>query len=505
MLTIGIRFLTGYAGLQAWGDDGPEWPPHPGRLFMAMAAGLFQTEPLPGEDRTDWEAERDALAWLSELPAPHLSCPPACRRSEVSAFVPANDQAAMKSKALLQCLPSVARHRAERSFPRVWIQSDETGEPSLVYLCWPQVDVEAYGNALDRLCRKVTRLGHPATLVQAWVEDRAPASPPTLVPCDAGEHVLRVFRGGLEAIERLRWPVDDETGIPQPPAGRKPLVATQRYAAARAVAPGEAHGSVFRPALQVLRLSPGEGAAARLDLVTTLRLTEVLRKAVLDQASRRTDAVPELLHGHSDGGGPTQSPHLAFVPLASVGHPHSDGHLMAVAAALPRDAGDEDRIAAMTALGEVARQGLTLGELGRWQLEDIGLGEAEPMTVRSATWTAWPRGARVWATVTPISFDRHSKAKDRATYEKEVAEDVAAACERLGLPRPAAVFATGVSRFQGTPASWEFPRLRRKDGSQRRHRHAVIEFAEPVVGPILLGAGRFRGYGFCRPVWEQST
>jgi CRISPR-associated protein Csb2 len=34
----------------------------------------------------------------------------------------------------------------------------------------------------------------------------------------------------------------------------------------------------------------------------------------------------------------------------------------------------------------------------------------------------------------------------------------------------------------------------------RQLTHAVIQFAEPVEGPVLLGAGRFLGLGLCRPL-----
>jgi hypothetical protein len=40
----------------------------------------------------------------------------------------------------------------------------------------------------------------------------------------------------------------------------------------------------------------------------------------------------------------------------------------------------------------------------------------------------------------------------------------------------------------------------RKDGSQRRHSHAILVFAEPVRGPMLLGADATVGYGVCRPI-----
>ena len=39
MLTLGIEYLTGHAVATSTGDRVlPEWPPHPGRIFMALAA-----------------------------------------------------------------------------------------------------------------------------------------------------------------------------------------------------------------------------------------------------------------------------------------------------------------------------------------------------------------------------------------------------------------------------------------------------------------------------------
>jgi CRISPR-associated protein Csb2 len=57
--------------------------------------------------------------------------------------------------------------------------------------------------------------------------------------------------------------------------------------------------------------------------------------------------------------------------------------------------------------------------------------------------------------------------------------------------------------FIGALTTREMPRLVRKsDGGLIRQVHAYLEFDEPVVGPILLGAGRYRGYGLCRPLQE---
>ena len=73
-------------------------------------------------------------------------------------------------------------------------------------------------------------------------------------------------------------------------------------------------------------------------------------------------------------------------------------------------------------------------------------------------------------------------------------------CSRIGLRAPREVVVTAVSAHLGAPPAHELPRLRRKDGSRRRHSHAILIFDEPVCGPMLLGAGRYRGYGVCRPI-----
>jgi len=105
-----------------------------------------------------------------------------------------------------------------------------------------------------------------------------------------------------------------------------------------------------------------------------------------------------------------------------------------------------------------------------------------------------------WSTVTPVVFDRHPKAKDRTEYQREVAGMIAAACESIGLPRPREVIVTSVSAHLGVPPAHAFARLRRKDDSERRHAHAILVFDRSVCGPILLGPGRYRGYGLCRPM-----
>ena len=59
MIALGLRYLTKYAVATDLARQRPEWPPHPGRVFMAMAAAFFEGGSDP--------AERVALEWLESV------------------------------------------------------------------------------------------------------------------------------------------------------------------------------------------------------------------------------------------------------------------------------------------------------------------------------------------------------------------------------------------------------------------------------------------------------
>lgn len=72
--------------------------------------------------------------------------------------------------------------------------------------------------------------------------------------------------------------------------------------------------------------------------------------------------------------------------------------------------------------------------------------------------------------------------------------------------RPLEVNLGFVFRFAGAPVGWDVPpRKRGPDGAPRWHTQAVLIFDVPVAGPVLLGAGRFRGWGVCRPLRVEDV
>jgi CRISPR-associated protein Csb2 len=299
-----------------------------------------------------------------------------------------------------------------------------------------------------------------------------------------------------KAAKAARRRLKDEHGN-QPPTRLRPRLAVYQGYSRPKVGGDEpdAMGTVFEPHLVVLRLERLDGPYRHLDLACTLQVTSRWRDALLSQSNDLSEAARSVLSGHDAERRPLESPHLAFLPFAFVGHQQADGHLLGLAAVLPRNLAQPVRRDVLRALARVRE--LKLGRLGCWRLEAV-TESRPPVGLRASTWTAQPSGATEWSTVTPFVLDRHPKTRDPAAYRHEVAEVIADACTRIGLPAPSHVVVTPVSAHLGAPAGHDYPRLHRKDGSQRRHTHAILVFDRPVRGPILIGAGRYRGYGVCR-------
>lgn len=518
MLTLGIRYLQGVA-VGSHGDHGRvEWPPHPARVFMALVAAHYQTGAAA--------VEREALEWLERQPAPEIHAPEAEPCRVVTQFVPVNDKSG-PAKAQMHSLP-LTRHRIDRTFARASLAGET------VMLCWRNAEPsQPVRQALAALCAKVTRVGHSTSLVQMWVADGIVGGglQRWVEDQERGTHQFRVPRAGtlqdvldasfndaavarycelLLAIEDAATPKARKAArlvlaaeFPHgEPRQDRPRISTYASYALAEDAPAAAPvpGSVFSPHLAIFSLERLESAYRSLDLACALALMDRWREALAKQAAE-LEISPEalsLLTGHAlQDNSPLQSAHVAFLPLGFVGHAHATGHLPGIALAFPREMPADVRQEVLRAAGGIRE--LKLGRLGVWRLTPSTI-VRPPETLRAATWTAHPTGATQWASVTPIAYDQHPKAKDKAGYLAEVAAMISAGCERIGLPRPCTVIPTPVSAHLGAPPAHLYPRLRRKDGSERRHTHAILVFERPVVGPVAVGAGRYRGYGLFRPL-----
>jgi CRISPR-associated protein Csb2 len=208
------------------------------------------------------------------------------------------------------------------------------------------------------------------------------------------------------------------------------------------------------------------------------------------------------------------------VPLPFVGHQHADGTILGVAMLFPRDMPEADRQAVFRAVArweaehrkedeESPPVPLKLGSAGRLDLERIGWGATQQATLHPVVWS---RASQDWLSVTPVALDRNpgelysdDSAKASAAY-REAMETIAVACTNIGLSRPASVEVLPSGTLAGTVKARCFPPFPLDPKRTRRVQvHAFLRFAEPVRGPILLGAGRYAGLGLFRPVDQREA
>ena len=474
-LVFEIEFLTGVCrAAREPGDDAPDWPPQPDRVFSALVSAWAARGERP--------EERAALEWLEEQPPPVIHASDHTSRTAPDVFVPPNDARASKAaKTYIKVMPD-RRPRQPRRFPAA------RPDDPLVALAWPEEPEPVVFDALDAMARDVGYLGHSASLTRCrFLSGNAVA-----FGHPAGLARRRVYPGRLRELEEAHRANPVRPSI-RPGA---PFLAKRSSA------------SELPSNWLVLEAVEGEVP----DLRAAALVCRLLRHTLMSgyRKADRGDSIPEDVSGHTSDGTPTRRPHLAIAPMAFAGFPHADGRVFGFALIPPRGAA-LDRIEGFRAAFErvapyrqdTERRILTLE--GPPLNEPLHLAPAPDEGERRQSLSPRPylASSRVWASATPIVLERHLKRKDEA----EKRELVANACEHAGLPRPDTerIRVGKHSAIDGMPPArplageppwtrWKAP----KSLASRPLVHAVIDFEQEVCGPVLLGAGRFTGLGLCR-------
>lgn len=421
-----------------------EWPPHPARLFSALAAAYFENGSV--------DRERHALEWLESQPAPLIHAGEASEGVRTEAFVPAN----YVKKG--DYLPAI-RNKQPRWFPA------QSPSDAVVHFIWPRAEPDTEtSTSLDDLASRTAYLGRSCSLVRVRVAPDAPA--PNYEPSARGTEILRVPNAGrLRELEQLFA------------ADQRPTPGAQVRYRNIGARPALALDTAFNQ-MAIFRKVSGPD----LPIEAAITLTAAVRMALMANAGREGTLTP-LLHGHDS------TPHCAVAALPFVGRKHADGHLMGFVVVLPRQTDAAGRRAVLSACGDLSRRGLHIPEIGNWRIEPEE-NTSLANTLRASTWIG---PARTWRSVTPILLDQFPK--NRRSTE----EILALACGRAGLPPPMTVIHQPYSDLPGVPPVPAF-RLRRKANEPPRWGvHAKLTFHEIVRGPLLLGAGRFFGLGLMKP------
>jgi CRISPR-associated protein Csb2 len=459
MLTLEVEFLLGrYAAADFRDREQPEWPPHPARLFSALVAAAYESGM--------GESARAALLWLESLPPPLLRAEqePAAQ-TPATVYVPVNDPE--------QDFSPQRTERQPRTFPSV------VPEKPVVHFLWPEAQPDTVlTQLLASIAANVSYLGNSRSPVRVRLVDQA--QEPNWFPDEAGRAVLRVPRKGR--LEALQWHYENRL---RPPAG-----AFQRYRFGPSRSEAPVAESVFDEMVVYRLVGP-----VPMEIETTLKLTDVLRAAVMSRAQEVSDSVPEVFSGHDNNGRPSARPHAAYVtlPFVSDVQEHADGRVMGVAVVLPRDLPAQERRKLSRAL--VLVNHLVVPGVGRLELERLTADRVSPHNLRPDTWSG---PSRRWGSVTPVLLDRFPRRNGR-----DIEDVLARGCAYVGLPRPAEVIADRYSPLHGVEPSFRYVTRRASPAKARLYTHVTLSFEQAVRGPVLLGAGRYFGLGLLRPLRED--
>lgn len=339
--------------------------------------------------------------------------------------------------------------------------------------------------ALNALAADTPYIGHSSSLTRCRFQ--SDGVPERVMPVRR-----RIYKGRLAELERVYR------------AGYRPSPGADMRDEPRAEL--RAAKSSFADRWLVLEHVGGEMP----DIRAAALLGKALRCALMSgyKKNGQGQAIPTIVSGHAADGSPTAAPHLAIAPLAFLGAQFADGRVLGLALIPPANSNLLDDDAFRNALRAVApwKEDRGVRDLnlacGNFDLTLTPSTESARRSLDPAPYVAM---AKTWATCTPIVLDRHLKAKGSAERDTEVEELVSHACVNIGFPAPARISAGKHSAVHGAPSAYPSGRAPRWTGwrlpdslASRQLTHAVVQFGEPVCGPVILGAGRFVGLGLCR-------
>lgn len=484
MIALGLRFLTGRFHATPWhhhvNEGVVEWPPSPWRLLRALVAAAHKLDPVPPE------AALQALL-LGPLSAPpHYRLPPSAQ-GHTRAYMDAAGK-----KPLIHD-PFVA-------------VSGGAHAPEELVVAWPEATLEPEARALlVRVLAALGYLGRAESWVEARLLDEAPG-PMTLAPLEApnatpwGEALAletpEVFEAWLRSylaahpkgalrrevpktlMEALCMDTDTlrRRGWSEPPGTRR--VAWAQVGPLPAAPPRRARPEAELPTLAryVLRASVLPPTSLTQDLA---RLAKAALTRLSDDGSGGGGS--PVFHGHDATGQPRQGPHrhAHFLPVDVDG----DGRIEELLVWAPEGFDPSARAAleALTALRRRDREEPVFCVL-------MGLGA---FAMAEGAPAVGP--ARCWRSATPFLLTRHPKQRSGGRVKDSPEDQVRRALERRGFPEPEAL--------EVTP--WTSPKGQRRYHLQLRKGQQVgqrgyqiqLRFAEPVRGPIALGAGCHLGLG----------
>lgn len=466
-LCISVTFLD--SSFHGKGDNGPEWPPSPMRLFQALIAGV-----RAGCRNTKWsEVKADAFRWLAQRQPPAIAAPDSCNASSYSLYVPNNDSDKTFDRNERLTTKNVRPRRILDGDTVHYLWSIEesdwpAAQTRAQVICTSARDLLAFGWGIDQVVgdgRIITDAEVGALKGRHWRvwKMHRPGSPTWRVPrTDSLDDLERVYKSFLERVQGSQY-------FPQLKFNR---FNTVTYLSAETL-PTRSY-AVFE--------LPEEIAFRQED---TTKAASMLRSVACALAKTDTHEFPggsELYVAGHVGKLEQNVARFSYLPLPSIGQEHADGMIRRLLIAEPFGGdGSHARWAQRRLLNAVLRD---QDGNERGILLDLWRGSSRLMIGR------YVEPAQTWSTVTPAVLPGFDDGK-----QTKAEKLVISAAEQAGL-HVSAIAELALRKAPFWPAS-QHPRQYASPSYLRNLPgwHVRIAFREPIPGPLAIGAGRHAGLG----------
>jgi CRISPR-associated protein Csb2 len=497
-LVLTVRFLDDrYHGLLDRGGP-PEWPPSPFRLFQALVAGLARRHELvvgqntPGN--TNFTGPGRAIGWLQKLAPPIIVAPMSKTGQAITRFVPNNDSD--------KKLDRQHRLTAKATIPTLFLL-DQDQMPDVHYI-WdisgqPDLPLELVREA----ARSLTTLGWGIDMAFADARSASQAEI-ALIP---GVH-WHPKLGASRDDGMLRTPTFNEetrecslcdlrhcheTAMDRIQHG-KPLRTVDRPKVFRSVLYTSTEGLIGRPTV-IFHLRKGDESFFDYPQARLIHIAGMVRHLAIESMKRHApDGVPEqwvrsYVAGHCDDQSKDHR-QFSFLPLPSIGHPHTDPSVRRVMITAPIGDDAELNHLAMYLNGEV------LQPTSRTKMD------SPPTLVRERRDNVarfYTDNANAWASVTPVILPGHGDR--RAEKTRKLIEK---ALQQSGIEQSCEFEWGAYSHFPKSLSAYKYDRQKRPTGYIRPDHlldqtavHLTLRFRDgiKVPGPLTIGAGRHCGFG----------
>lgn len=447
------------------GDDGPEWPPSPFRLFQAMLAAASR----------NGNPADDVFRWLEHLPPPDILAPQGKKAQAYKTYMPNNDSDKKLDRQgrLSEKLIQPTRIPIDCPVHYLWpIQSMDHAIAKETALCARQVSTVGWGIDLVASTGRILSASETNDLIVNYPGNhwKPSAHSSTFLRCPQSGS----FADLQEAYHTFLNRFEGDVYCP----ARKPVEFSE-IAYARV-------GTPQRRIVSFKLLCPADDSerGTSFDQRKALEIAAWVRGAAC-RASKTGDFPGDseiVVAGHvpkeeKNGATPQR---FSYLPIPSIGHEYADGRVRRFIIAEPYDAGGR--------YIEWARR-----TMANAILTDCHKGPQailQPMSRPDTVIYHYIREAKIFHTITPVilpGYDDMKYSKAEKLLLKAIEQAGFSTEDLEGLYLQKAPFRHGCY----APRSYELPKyLKGRSGM-----HVRLTWKEPVSGPLVIGAGRHFGLG----------